>query len=232
VRARDQRRPRIVEPVSDLESAIPRLRGLLHAYASWLALAAAVVLVALAPSGAARVASLIYGAGLWALFTASGVYHRWHGDPRWRGLLRRVDHSAIYVFIAASYTPVALLVLEPPLRTVVLASVWAGAAAGVTFALAWIDAPRALVAASYLAIGWVAVVALPQLFSHAGVAPAVLFITGGALYSIGATVYAARRPDPWPQVFGFHEVFHTLVIAAAVVHFVAMAGWIVPRSLT
>ena len=175
-------------------------------------------------------ASAIYGAGLCALFAASGLYHRWRWSPRWKPLLRRVDHSMIYLFIAASSTPVALLVLEGTLQIVVLASVWAAALLGIAFALAWIDAPRALVAGTYLAVGWAGLVAVPQLLREVGVTAFVLFLIGGLLYSVGATIYAARRPDPWPRVFGFHEMFHTLVIAAAVVHFIAMAGWVVPHG--
>jgi hemolysin III len=213
-----------------LEEVIPRLRGILHAYTFWFALAAAVALTALAPDGRARLAAAIYGLGLCALFAASGLYHRWRWSPRWKPLLRRVDHATIYLFIAASYTPVAVLVLHGTLQVLVLVSVWAGAALGIAFTLAWIDAPRALVAGTYLAMGWVAVIAGPQLLREAGVAPFVLFATGGVLYSVGATVYAARRPDPWPRVFGFHEIFHALVVAAAVVHFVAMAAWVVPHG--
>src|SRR4051794_24909967 len=209
-----------------LEEVIPRLRGLLHAYAFWFAVAAAVLLVALAPTERARVAAGIYGLGLCALFGASGLYHRWRWSPRWKPVLRRLDHATIYLFIAASSTPVALLVLDGPLQVVVLASVWVGAALGIAFALAWIDAPRALVAGTYLAVGWVGVIAVPQLLRQVGVGAFVLFLVGGLLYSVGATVYAARRPDPWPRVFGFHEVFHALVIAAAEVHFVAMAAWV------
>jgi hemolysin III len=209
---------------------MPRLRGVLHAYAFWFAAVAAGVLIALAPTGNARVASAVYGAGLCMLFAASGLYHRWRWSPRWKPLLRRVDHSTIYVFIASTSTPIALLVLDGTLRAVVLVSVWAGAAMGIAFALAWIDAPRLLVAATYLAVGWAGVVALPALAGRVGVAPAVLFVIGGALYSVGATVYAIRRPDPWPRVFGFHELFHALVIAAAIVHFIAMAGWVVPHA--
>ena len=123
---------------------------------------------------------MIYGAGLIALFSASALYHRWPGDPRWKPWLRRLDHSTIFVFIAASYTPVGLLVLDGTMQTVVLVSVWAGAAAGVTLSLAWITAPRWLQAACYLALGWVAVVALPQLADRAGVAPFVLLAVGGA----------------------------------------------------
>jgi hemolysin III len=209
---------------------VPGLRGVSHAWAFWCALVAGSVLAVYAPSGEARAAALVYGAGLCALFAASGLYHRWRWNPRWRPLLRRIDHSAIYVFIAASYTPVALLVLSGPVKVVVLASVWGGALAGVALSVAWISAPRVLVAASYLALGWVSVVTMPQLADRLGVAPFVLFAAGGALYSVGAVVYALRRPNPWPRTFGFHEVFHALVILAAVTHFVAMAGWVIPAG--
>ena len=212
------------------DEVIPRLRGLLHAHAAWVAGAASVLLVALAPTGAARVAALIYGFGLIALFTASALYHRWPGDPRYKPWLRRLDHSTIFIFIAASYTPIALLVMDGSSQTVVLVSVWAGAAAGVTLSLVWITAPRGLVAACYVALGWVAVIAFPQLWERVGVAPFVLLAIGGALYSLGAAVYTAQRPNLWPRTFGFHEVFHTLVIAAALAHFIAIAGWVVPGA--
>jgi hemolysin III len=212
------------------EAVIPLLRGRLHLHALWVALAAAVVLVALAPSGRARVAALIYGAGLCALFGASALYHRWPGPPHVKPLLRRVDHSVIFVFIAASYTPVGLLVLEPPTGTLVLAAAWVAAAVGVTLSIAWIDAPRWVQALTYVATGWIVVAAMPQLLDRAGVAPFVLFAIGGAVYSLGALVYAAQKPNPWPRVFGFHELFHALVIAAAIVHFVAMAGWVIPGA--
>jgi hemolysin III len=213
-----------------LEEVIPRLRGVLHAYAFWFAAVAASALVAFAPTDRARVAAAIYGGALCALFAASGLYHRWRWHPRWKPLLRRVDHSTIYLFIAASTTPIALLVLSGTIQVVVLVSVWSGAVLGIAFALAWIDAPRLLTAGTYLAVGWAGVIAVPQLLSEVGVAPFVLFLVGGILYSAGATIYAARRPDPWPRTFGFHELFHTLVIAAAVVHFVAMAAWVLPHA--
>jgi hemolysin III len=206
------------------DEVAPRLRGLLHAWAFWFALAAAGILIIVAYDGRARIAAIIYGVGLCALFGASATYHRWRGNPRWKPVLRRVDHSTIFVFIAASYTPIALLVLHGPLSTIVLISIWAGALAGVVMSVAWIDAPRVLTAICYIAVGWVALVAMPQLFDHRGVAVPVLLLIGGVLYSLGAAAYATKRPNPWPRTFGFHEVFHTLVIAAALVHFIAIAG--------
>jgi hemolysin III len=212
------------------EDLRPLLRGVTHAYAFWAALAAGVVLIALVDGALARLAAGVYACGLCALFAASGTYHRWRWNPRWRPLLRRIDHSTIFVFIAASYTPVALLVMQGTLRWVILAAVWGGALGGVVLSIAWITAPRVLSAACYLALGWVAVVALPQLVQRLDVAPLVLLAAGGVLYSVGAVVYATRRPDPWPRTFGFHEIFHALVIAAAAVQFVAMAGWVFPAA--
>ena len=134
------------------------------------------------------------------------------------------------MFIAATYTPVALLVMHGTLRWAILAAVWAGALAGVILSVAWITAPRVLSAACYLALGWVAVLALPQMLDRLGAAPLILLAAGGLLYSAGAVVYATKKPDPWPRVFGFHEVFHALVILAAAVQFVALAGWVFPAG--
>jgi hemolysin III len=212
------------------EELRPLLRGLSHAYAFWAALVAAVVLTVLVDPGTPRVSAVVYGAGLCALFAASGTYHRWRWNPRWRPLLRRIDHSTIFVFIAASYTPVALLVMHGTLRWVILAAVWTGALIGVVLSVAWISAPRVLSAACYLALGWVVVFALPQMVQRMAVAPLVLLAAGGVLYSLGAVVYATKRPNPWPSTFGFHEVFHVLVIAAAAVQFVALAGWVFPAA--
>jgi hemolysin III len=213
----------------DAEEIVPLLRGVTHAYAFWFAVAGAVLLILLAPDATAVTASAIYGAALCLLFAGSALYHRWRWDPRWRPLLRRVDHSTIFVFIAASYTPVSLLVLEGSMRWIVLGIAWGGAAAGVFFSLVWIDAPRWLAAGTYLALGWVAVITIPDLIDLLPAAPVTLIATGGALYTFGAIVYALRRPNPWPRVFGFHEVFHACVVAAAACHFVAMAVWVVPE---
>ncbi len=218
------RAPHLIEHLRDQ----PRLRGVSHAYAFWAASVAAVVLVVIAHGGVARGAAVVYGVGLCALFAGSGMYHRWRGSPRWRPLLRRLDHSTIFVFIAASYTPIALLVLHGTTQVIVLVGVWVGALLGVVLSVAWIDAPRWLTAATYLALGWVALLALPQLFTALPLWPLLLLGAGGLLYSVGAIVYATQRPDPWPRTFGYHEVFHALVITAAAAHVVAMAGWVLP----
>jgi hemolysin III len=209
---------------------IPILRGVLHQWAFFFALAAAALLVILSPPGVARAAALVYGAGLCLMLAASAVYHRWKCSPRVRTLLCRIDHSAIYVFMAASYTPVGLLVLEGTQRWAILGAVWAGCLAGVALSLAWITAPRVLFAASYVALGWAMVIAFPELMARLDLTPIVLFGAGGVLYSVGAVIYATQRPNPWPRTFGFHEIFHALVVAAALIHFVAMAGWVIPAG--
>jgi len=210
-----------------MDETIPLLRGVSHSWAVWFAAAGAIGLVVFAADATARVSAAIYGTGLIALFAGSALYHRWRWDPRWRPLLRRIDHSTIFVFIAASYTPIGVLVLDGGLQVVVLVVVWTGAAAGVAFSLAWIDAPRWLQAGTYLGLGWVAILGTPQMLERLSAAPMALLGAGGVLYTAGAVVYARRRPDPWPQTFGFHEVFHAFVIAAAACHFVAMAGWVI-----
>ena len=209
------------------EELIPVFRGVIHAYTFFAALVAAAVLVLIAPEPDARVVALIYGAGMCALFAASGLYHRWRWNPRWRPLLRRIDHSTIYVFIAATTTPVAALGLDGTMRTVLLIVVWAGALTGVALSVAWITAPRLLASACYLAVGWAGLMAFPGLVDELPATPLALLAAGGALYTIGAIIYAIKRPNPWPRIFGFHEVFHVLVVAAAVTHYVAMAGWVI-----
>jgi hemolysin III len=205
---------------------IPRLRGVLHVYAVVPAALAALSLVVLAPGGAHRVAAAVYGAGLCALFAGSGLYHRWRWSPRWRPLLRRVDHATIYLFMGACYTPVAMLVLSGATRWTVLGVVWGGAIVGIAMSFAWIEAPRWLCSACCVALGWAAVLAVPQMVSALPATPVGLFALGGVLYTAGAAVFAAGRPNPWPGVFGFHEVFHAFTILGALAHFAAMAGWV------
>jgi hemolysin III len=212
------------------EMLVPRLRGVSHAAAFFLAVVAAAMIVNLAPNGRATVAVAIYGAALAALFGGSALYHRWPGPARFKPILQRIDHSTIFLFIAASYTPIALMVLHGALAWVILAVAWAGAAAGVALSLGWIDAPRTVHAGSYLTLGWLAIIALPQLFGELRLAPLVLLGAGGLLYSVGAVIYTRQRPDPWPQTFGFHEIFHALVIAAAAAQYAAVVGWMLPAA--
>jgi hemolysin III len=208
----------------------PRLRGVFHHYAFYVALAAGVVLVAHSDSGRELVATWIYATALAAMFGVSALYHRvdWR-STRVRAWMRRLDHSTILLLIAGTYTPFALLAFDGPLATVILIAIWAGAAAGLVLNLAWIDAPRWLVTSVFLVLGWVGVIAVPELF-EVGVAPAVLVFVGGGLYTLGALAYALKRPDPVPAIFGYHEIFHLLVIGAAVVHFVAIAAFVAPRA--
>jgi hemolysin III len=203
---------------------IPFLRGVFHQYAFFAAVAAGVTLVALAEGARARIASAVYAAALAAMFGASAIYHRapWR-SARARAWARRVDHSMIFLFIAGSYTPFALLAFKGVVPAVVLACVWGGAAVGVALNVGWIDAPRWLTASVYLLVGWVGVIALPQLFTELDLASAVLVIVGGVLYSLGAVVHATQWPNPFPATFGFHEIFHVLVVAAAVTQFVAVS---------
>jgi hemolysin III len=206
------------------ETLVPRLRGVFHQYAFFAAVAAGATLVALADGVVERFAVWVYAAALAAMFGASALYHR----VRWRTAAarlraRRLDHAMIFVFIAGTYTPFALVAFDGTTAVVLLAAVWAGAAFGLALELAWIEGPRWLSAVAYLVVGWVGVVAAPQLFPALGVAAAVLVIVGGALYSLGALSYATTWPNPLPATFGFHEVFHVLVIAAAVTQFVAVS---------
>jgi hemolysin III len=209
---------------------IPRLRGVSHAIAFGLAVIAAVVIVIVAPGGRPTVAVAIYGAGLAALFGGSALYHRWPGPTRFKPVLQRLDRSTIFVFIAASYTPIALVVLHGALALVILAVAWAGAAGGVAFSAGWVNAPAPARAGCYLALGWLSVIALPQLVGELSLVPLVLLGVGGLLYSVGAVIYARQRPDPWPRTFGFHEIFHALVIAAAATQYTAVIGWVLPAA--
>jgi hemolysin III len=215
---------------ADPRELVPMLRGVSHAVAFWVAVAAAATLAVLAPTATARASALVYGGGLCALFAASATYHRWRWSDRWRPLLRRIDHSTIFVFIAASYTPVALLVLHGTLATAILCVVWGGALAGAGLKLIWIDAPKWLAAGLYVALGWVAIVTVPDLWTDLGWLAVAAFALGGALYTTGAVVYARERPDPWPRVFGYHEIFHALVVAAAAAHFAVVAFYALPNG--
>jgi hemolysin III len=209
----------------------PRLRGVWHQWAFFVSVAIGAALVVAAPSGQPRLAATIYAVSVAALFGTSALYHRitWASQAarRW---MRRLDHSMIFFLIAGTYTPFALLVLDGDLATVILIVVWAGALAGVLMKLVWIDAPKALVAVTYIMLGWVAVAAFPAMIERMGVAATTLVAVGGLLYTLGALVYAFQRPDPAPSVFGYHEVFHALVILAAALQYAVIAFYVIPGS--
>jgi hemolysin III len=200
----------------------PRLRGVSHLYAFFLSLGAGAILVAAASGGRETTASAVFAGTLAVMFGVSAVYHRVLWQPAARRWMRRLDHAAIYLLIAGTYTPFGLLVLPPTWAVVVLAIVWSGCTAGIAIKFVWFDAPRWVAAAVAIALGWVGVVALPHLVD-AGIAPLVLLGVGGLLYTAGALVYARGWPDPAPSVFGYHELFHALVIAAAACQYAAVA---------
>jgi hemolysin III len=209
----------------------PRLRGVSHQWAFFVSCAIGAALVVAAPAGTPRLAAGIYALSVAALFGVSALYHRitWASTAarRW---MRRLDHSAIFVLIAGTYTPFALLVLDGPIATVILVVVWAGALGGILLKLVWIDAPKLLTAIVYVALGWVAVAAFPDLVEELGVTGTALVVAGGLLYTTGALVYALKRPDPAPAVFGYHEVFHALVIVAAALQYAVVAFYVLPGA--
>jgi hemolysin III len=201
----------------------PRLRGRFHQVAFFLSIPAGVVLATLAPSAVARAAALVYSVSLTAVFGASAAYHRVPWSEKALRRMKRVDHSMIYVLIAGSYTPVLLLAMHGVWSITLLSLVWAGAAVGITLKLARIDGFSVLTAILYIALGWLAIVALPQLVHRLSPAALVLMVIGGLLYTVGAIVLARRRPDPSPTVFGYHEVWHAFMVAAAACHYAMIA---------
>lgn len=202
----------------------PRLRGVFHLWAFFVAVVAGVVLVIVADGTRARLAAWIYVTALVAMFGASAFYHRYPFRSAGRRLwARRLDHSMIFLFIAGTYTPFALLAFSGTLRWAVLVTVWGGAALGLVLNFAWLDAPKWVTVLAYGAVGWVGVITIPQMFSEVGVAASTLVLVGGALYTAGALTYAFHWPNPFPSTFGFHEVFHVLVVAAAATQFVAVS---------
>jgi hemolysin III len=203
----------------------PRLRGWLHAYAAAVSLASGATLIAVAAAlrgHRAGLSTAIYAATVTLLFGTSALYHRRPWGPRGRAVMKRLDHSMIFVFIAGTYTPIAVLTLPRSSAIAVLSAVWCGALFGVLLKSAWPAAPSWLSVPCYVGLGWVAVFVMPDLLRNGGVAAFTLLIAGGVIYTLGAVVYGLKRPDPAPQVFGFHEVFHTATLVAAACHYVAV----------
>lgn len=208
----------------------PKLRGWLHLATAPLTLVAGIVLVALSPDTTTRVGSAVFVGTALLLFTVSAIYHTGTWSPPVWAFLRRFDHANIFLLIAGSYTPFALMLLEGTQRTALLTAVWTGAVLGVGFRVFWTDAPRWLYVPIYVALGWAAVFFIPDLLDGAlelgmgiGVATFVMIVAGGMLYTLGGVVYGFKRPNPWPRWFGFHEVFHTFTILAFAAHYVGVS---------
>jgi hemolysin III len=206
--------------------ARPRLRGVLHAVAFFVAVVIGVLFVAAAPSSRALPAA-VFAAAAAIMLGTSALYHLVTWGRSSRLWMRRADHAGIYLLIAGTYTPVGLISVDGAWRVTVLAIVWSGAALATLSKFCWVGAPKWISVALAVALGWIGVAAMPQVEQHEGIAPVVLLGAGGIAYSIGAVVYARRRPDPVPTVFGYHEVFHALTIVALACQYVAVAFFIV-----
>jgi hemolysin III len=201
----------------------PRLRGWLHLVTFPVALASGTVLIIFSPDTKSRVATSVFTLCSSTLFGVSALYHRGHWARRWDGVLRRLDHSSIFLLIAGTYTPFALTLLDGTNSRVLLILVWAGALIGIAFRVLWIGAPTWLYVPVYIALGWSAIFWLGDFAQSAGPTVLTLIILGGALYSLGGLIYGLKKPNPAPQWFGFHEVFHSFTILAFAVHYVGVS---------
>jgi hemolysin III len=233
--ARTAATERVTEAKAAAEELIartkPRLRGVTHEWAFFISLVAGAALILAAPSGQSRIAMSIYAFSLSGLLGTSALYHRvnWR-RPEIRRWMRRLDHSMIFLLIAGTVTPFALLVMSGPLASALLIAVWAGALAGIVVEVIWVDAPKWVSTIVYVGVGWIGALGFPAIVVAAGVGAGALIAAGGVLYTAGAVVYATQRPDPNPAVFGYHEIFHVLVLAAIAAHFTAIAIYALPSG--
>jgi hemolysin III len=207
----------------------PRLRGVFHEIGFYVTLGVAAPVIATAERGAARTVAAVFAASVIGCFGASALYHRPTWRPSVRSRLARLDHAGVYLLIAGTYTPVAVLAMSRGWRVPVLAVVWSGAAAAILLKLLWVRAPKQLSAAIGIVLGWVGVVAFGQLLKLP-LPGLLLLVLGGLLYSLGAIIYARKRPDPIPHIFGYHELFHALTLAAAACHYVAVVFFVLPHA--
>jgi hemolysin III len=210
--------------------APPRFRGVIHLIAFFVAAPVGVLLVVHARSGIAQSGAAVYAGSVAAMLGVSSLFHRRRWTParkRWIGVL---DHAMIYVLIGGTYTPIALLVLRAGWRTPLLAVVWGGGIVAIGVKLLRPDAPAWVAAGTCLVLGWTAVIVLPQIVERIGLGPAGLLVAGGLAYTVGAVVYARRRPDPFPHAFGYHEVFHVLVVVAVVCQYLVVGLFVLPRT--
>jgi hemolysin III len=219
----------VAETIAD-RAVKPLLRGVSHLYGFIVSVPLGVVLVATAPSGLAAWTAFVYASAISAMLGASTLLHRGDWTVGQARLLTKLDHSCIYLLIAGTYTPISLIALSGWTRAVVFSAVWLGAVVGIGFEWAWDRAPRGWVTLNYIVLGWVALIAFPQLWTALGVAGFMLVLLGGVSYTVGAVIHAARRPDPWPNTFGYHEVFHVFVLVAVLLHFSAVAFVVLPKG--
>ena len=206
----------------------PRLRGVFHEWAFYLAIPLGISVGLLANTALARVAAAVFAGGVVCMFGVSALYHRVTWSAPWRRWLRRADHAGIYAMIAGSYTPFGLLVLSGDWRITVLAVVWTGAAAAIVARMLWARPPRWMPVLVGGMLGWVGVVVFPQLLTKTGLLASLLVLASGVCYTLGGLVYARRRPDPFPAVFGYHELFHALVVAAVAIQYTVIAAFVIP----
>jgi hemolysin III len=218
----DRTVPALVLPAQGGEPVKPTWRGVLHQAAFFVAVPAGLTLISVARGTSARVASIVYAASLIGVFGTSAAYHRIVWSDRARRWLKRIDHSMIFVLIAGTVTPVALLGLRPPWSLVLMVVVWAGAAAGIIMKMVRVDGFRRLTGVLYVALGWTAVSLAPQLIRRLSAGTLVLMAIGGVLYMAGAIIFLRRKPDPAPATFGYHEIWHSMVVGASTCHYVAV----------
>jgi hemolysin III len=217
-------------PPDGTEAEKPTLRGVFHEIAFFVSLVSGTVAVFLAPTTGSKLVVLVYAVSISLLFGVSALFHRHTWGPVGRRRMRRADHSTIFIAIAGSYTAVAGIALSGWPRITVLCIVWGGALVGITLRQLWLDAPKWVVALPYVVVGWAAVAVLPQLFRALGGVGFTLLLAGGLVYSVGAVVYALKRPNPVPGTFGYHEVFHACTIVGAVLHYVVIVGFVLPLA--
>ena len=214
----------------DPDAVKPQLRGRSHEYAFVVALTLAPIMIVAAPGIVPRFVIALYAVAIAALFGVSALYHRIDWSPPARARMKRLDHSMIFIAIAGTYTPIAVFALSSNIATIVLVAVWAGALIGIAIRNLWPAAPKPLAAAPYIAVGWVAAFVMVDMWRSLGPAGFTLIAVGGLLYTVGALAYAFRRPNPWPQMFGYHEIFHLLVIAGAALHYISVAFVALPKA--
>jgi hemolysin III len=216
--------------VAEAIAVKPRYRGLSHYYGLFVSLVAGTILVATAPRGLATWSAAVYAVSVSAMLGASALLHRGTWSAEQARLLTKIDHTCIYLLIAGSYTPISLLAMSGVVRALVFSAVWLGALVGIALEWIWYRPPKGWVTAVYITLGWVAVLGVPQLWTSLGAGGFLLVLLGGISYTAGAVIHAARRPDPRPEVFGYHELFHVFVLVALLLHYAAIAFVVLPKG--